>query len=214
MQGSTDKNELEASPSLIADLKSPVMIILYRLIYSLLTHRDFDSYSVNTLSYPLSSIVNYQEHAQGQTWAPSVILILLISENQNLSPHTCALQGRSSQLPPGWSFCMSVDMVLWGLYSSKEETVERMSSWTVRPWPHYSISRTLVAYCSAVVSVRQLQTDLQIKQDSQIPDSLQPASPPSRVLRPLFTCKHQNRTCSKWSDSTLLVLISSLMHSA
>ena len=62
-----DKNELEASPSLIADLKSPVMIILYRLIYSLLTHRDFDSYSVNTLSYPLSSIVNYQEHAQGQT---------------------------------------------------------------------------------------------------------------------------------------------------
>lgn len=67
MQGSTDKNELEASPSLIADLKSPVMIILYRLIYSLLTHRDFDSYSVNTLSYPLSSIVNYQEHAQGQT---------------------------------------------------------------------------------------------------------------------------------------------------
>lgn len=165
MQGSTDKNELEASPSLIADLKSPVMIILYRLIYSLLTHRDFDSYSVNTLSYPLSSIVNYQEHAQGQTWAPSVILILLISENQNLSPHTCALQGRSSQLPPGWSFCMSVDMVLWGLYSSKEETVERMSSWTVRPWPHYSISRTLAAYCSAVVSVRQLQTDLQIKQD-------------------------------------------------
>lgn len=67
MQGSRDKNELEASPSLIADLKPPVMIILYRLICSLLTHRDFDSYSVNTLSHLLSSIVNYQEHAQGQT---------------------------------------------------------------------------------------------------------------------------------------------------
>lgn len=95
MQGSRHKNELEASPSLIADLKSPVTITLYRLIYSLLTLRDFDSYSVNTLSYPLSSIVNYQEHARGHTWAPSVILILLISQNQNLSPHPCALQGRS-----------------------------------------------------------------------------------------------------------------------
>lgn len=85
MQGSRHKNELEASPSLIADLKSPETITLYRLIYSLLTLRDFDSYSVNTLSYPLSSIVNDLEHVRGHTWAPSVILILLISQNQNLS---------------------------------------------------------------------------------------------------------------------------------
>lgn len=58
MQGNRDKNELKVSPSLIADLKSPIMIILYRLIYSLLTHSDFDSYSANTLSHPLSFIVN------------------------------------------------------------------------------------------------------------------------------------------------------------
>lgn len=80
MQRSRDRNELEASPSLVADLKPPVMIILYRVFCSLLTHRDFDSYSVNTLSHPLSSIVNYKEQAQGQTWAPSVSLILLISK--------------------------------------------------------------------------------------------------------------------------------------
>lgn len=67
MQRSRDRNELEASPSLVADLKPPVMIILYRHFCSLLTHRDFDSYSVNTLSHPLSSIVNYKEQAQGQT---------------------------------------------------------------------------------------------------------------------------------------------------
>lgn len=95
MQGSRHKNEPETSPSLIADLKSPVTITLYRLIYSLLTLRDFDSYSVNTFSYPLSSIVNYQEHARGQTSVSSVILILLISQNQNLSPDPRTLQGRS-----------------------------------------------------------------------------------------------------------------------
>lgn len=139
------------------------MIILYRLIYSLLTHRDFDSCSVNTLSNPLSSIVTYQEHAQGEAWAPFVILILLISENQNLSPHPCALQGRSWQLPPGWSFWVSVDTISWGLQSSKvkEEMVERTPSWTVRPWPHSFTSSPLPACCSAVVSVRLLQADLQ-----------------------------------------------------
>lgn len=159
MQGSRHKNELEASPSLIADLKSPVTITLYRLIYSLLTLKDFDSYSVNTFSYSLSSIVNYQEHAQGQIWVPSVILILFISQNQNLSPHPRALQGRSEQPPPAWSLWASASMGLWGLQSLKvkQERVGRVSSWTelgvnsgeilIKKLPTFSISYTLFSSC-------------------------------------------------------------------